>query len=175
MLIRHIEYNTVCPAENKIVFDKETYVAAVIRSTAMVYVGENSFKAKPNTVIVLSDKTQKTISGIDCDLLIDAFEFEYEESDLFLRSFDIPVNKPMFGYDTFPLSNCIYELKKEFISNETYWEQMQNLLSTRFFILLKRLIDAGIHTWVHRLDNLRAQIINMPDKQSTIDEMVEIA
>lgn len=175
MKIGKVEYNTCFEKNSKLIFSEECFVAAIIRSTARVFCADKAFTVKPNTVILMKENCKKNISGLDCDPIVDAFEFIFEEDDAFMRSFEIAENTPFFGYDTFALSDCIYAMKNEELEKPEYSEEMCSLQATQFFILLKRLIDKGIHTYPHRLDSLREMIKNMPNKIWTVEEMVDIA
>ncbi len=175
MKIGKVEYNTCFEKNSELKFTYKNKVAAVIRSTATVKCGNTTFSAKPNTVVIMAESCEKSISGQDCNPVVDVFEFIYDNRDDLVHSFEIPENTPLFGYDTFALSDCIYAMKNEELEQAQLFNEMCSLHATRFFILLKRLVDKGIHTYPHRLDNLREMIKNMPDKLWTVEEMVDIA
>ena len=175
MTVGTVEYNTCFSQDHSITLSYKNKAAVIIRSTARVTCGTETFSVKPNTAIIMSENTEKSITGNTCDPIVDFFEFVPDENDGFIRSLNITENTPLFGYDTFQLSDCIYIMKNEELEQKEYAEDMRLLCVTRFFILLKRLIDTGIHVYPHRLDRLREMIKNMPDKQWTVEEMVDIA
>ena len=171
MRIFHTEFNRIYPENTSVELDPVHLFAIVVKSKGAVELDGKRYVIKPNTMAIFSENCEKVLCAADCDLIFDGFEFDAKPKDLL----GIACNELFFGYDTYPLSNIIYSMKTESLDCADMMDNMLGLYATQFLIKMKRLCDNGIHTYPHRLDGLRNQIINMPYKQWTVDEMVNIA
>ncbi len=167
MEIGRVEYNLALSPGQKESFSTDWGLAAVVRSVGRVVCGENAFPTKPNTVVLLAPGCEKRIEATGCEMILDAFEYKGDPG--------LEENTSHFGYDTYPLTQLLFAMKRERLGEMVYCEDILSLEGQRFFLLLRRLIEQGIHIFAHRLDGLRERIANLPTREWSSAEMIEEA
>ena len=156
-----------------------TFLLLLIKTPSVVTVNGHEHYTEPVTFILFRPQTPCIYHG-NCQGYTDDWIYLImnEEDVSFLSELDIPFDVPVHIGDTEELSEIIHILAYEHYAEQEYKENIEEHYMNLFMYKLSRVLHLCTTLSIsaykernHRMTQLRAVLINEPDKVMSVDEM----
>ena len=156
-----------------------TFLLLLIKTPSVVTVNGYEHKTEPVSFILFRPQTPCVYYGNGQGYTDDWIYLVMDEEDeAFVSDLDIPFDKPINIGDAEELSEIIHILAFEHYSEQEYREKIEEHYMQLFMYKLSRILHFNTSLSIsdykernHRMTQLRAVLINEPNKVMSVDEM----
>lgn len=159
----------------------DSWLFLLIRTPGLFYYNHTQIEVKPNSFVIFSSGFSYSYKAYEQDYADDWFHFMATSKDIeFFRTLNIPINTIVQLSDISPLNASIRNMIYEFNSDNIYKHEMIDINYRLLFYRIARSLSSNNtyyptkdSIYFTRMQILRNDIFNNPQKERTVDSMAE--